>query len=81
MVAELLTLVDIGDVNLYHRSLEGADAVLQGNARVGVGTGVEHYSVATETYLLQFVYQLTLNVALVVANLNVRIEAAQLLKV
>ena len=44
MVAELLTLVDIGDVNLYHRSLEGADAVLQGNARVGVGTGVEHYS-------------------------------------
>ena len=53
MMAELLTLVYIRDVNLYARALQTADAILQGNAGMGVGTGVEHHAIVGEAHFLQ----------------------------
>ena len=73
MVAELLTLVDVGDVDLDDRSFQRADAILQCDARVGVGTGVEHNSVVAEAHFLQLVNELAFDVTLIVVNLYLRI--------
>ena len=54
MVTELLALVDVGDVHLDDRALQRADAVVQGNARVGIGAGVQYNAIIlSEAYLLQ----------------------------
>ena len=52
-MAELLALVHIGDMHLYARAFHAADAILQGNAGVGVGTRIEHYAIVGEAYFLQ----------------------------
>lgn len=80
-MAELLTLMDIGDMNLYHRGTQGADAVVKGYRSVGVGTGVEHYAVATEAFLLQFVNENALDVALKIGYLHVGKESAKFFKI
>ena len=81
MMTELFALVHVGDVHLNRGTLQRADAVLQGYARVGIGTGVEHYAVIGETHLLQLVYQLALDVALIVVNLHVGILGTQFGKI
>ena len=45
VVAEFLALVDIGDMNLHTWALQAADAILQGNARVGIGSCIEDYTI------------------------------------
>ena len=70
-MAELLAFVHVGNMNLHHRALQRANAVLQGDARMGVGTCVEHDAVGLEAHLLQLVDQLTLDVALVIGNLHI----------
>ena len=45
VVAEFLALMDIGDMNLYAWALQAADAILQGYARVGIGSCVEDYTI------------------------------------
>ena len=45
VVAEFLALMDIGDMNLYAWALQAADAILQGYARVGIGSCVEDYAI------------------------------------
>ena len=78
MVAEVFTLVDIRDMHLYNRTFYGAYAVVQGNAGVGVGSGVQHYAVEREAHLLYLVYQFALNIALIVFYLYLRILLTQL---
>ena len=41
MMAELLTLVYIRDVNLYARTLQAADAILQGDAGMGIAPRID----------------------------------------
>ena len=78
VVTELLALVDIRDMYLDDRALQRADAVVQGYAGMGVGTGVEHDAVAlAKARLLHLVDELTLDVALIVININVGISIAQ----
>jgi len=72
-MAELLTFVYVGDMYLYTRALEAADAVLQGDAGMGVGTSVEHHAIVRETYLLQLVDKFALYVALIIFYLNIRV--------
>lgn len=81
MVAELLTLVDVRDVNLDDGAAQRADAVMQCYAGVGVGTGIEHDAVVGEPHLLHLVNELTLYVALVVLNAYVRIFGLELWQV
>ena len=81
MMAELLTLVYIRDVNFYARTLQAADAILQGNAGMGVGTGVEHHAIVGEAHFLQLVDELALDVALVILNLHIRKLSLQLRQV
>lgn len=45
VVAEFLALMDIGDMNLYAWALQAADAILQGYARVGIGSCIEDYTI------------------------------------
>lgn len=45
VVAELLTLMDIGDMNLHTWALQAANAILQGNARVRIGSCIEDYTI------------------------------------
>ena len=77
-MAELLALVHIGDMHLYARAFHAADAILQGNAGVGVGTRIEHYAIVGEAYFLQFVDKLALDVALIVFYLYIREFSLQL---
>ena len=81
MVSELVTLMDVGDMNLYRGAFQGADAILKGYAGMGISPGVEYDTVEGESHLLQLVYKFALDIALVVFNLHVRIELAQFWKV
>ena len=81
MMTELLTLVYIRDVNLYARTLQAADAILQGDAGMGISTGVEHHAIVGEAHFLQLVDEFTLDVALVILNLHIRILSLQLRQV
>jgi len=78
MMAELLALVYVGDMYLYHRALQTADAVLQGDAGVGVGSGVEHHAIVAEAYFLKLVDELALDVALIILYLDVGVFGFQL---
>ena len=80
-MTELFALVHVGDVHLNRGTLQRADAVLKGYARVGIGTRIEHYAVVGESHLLQLVYQLALDVALIVVNLHVGLLCAQFGKI
>ena len=82
-MAKLLTLVNVADVNLYHGTTKGTDAVLQGNGRVGVGAGVEHNAVdSTVAYLLHLVDEAAFDVALIIKQLHLaRILLLKLLKI
>jgi len=85
MMAELLALVDIGYMDLYNRAAQRTDAVLQGDAGVGIGTCIEYDAVARwllgEACLLHFVDQLALDVALVIADFHIGISVTQLCQV
>lgn len=78
MVAELLALVDVGDVNLDDGAAQRADAVVQRYAGVGVGTGVKHNAVVGEAHLLHLVDKLALYVALIVLDVHVRVFRLEL---
>jgi hypothetical protein len=78
VVAELLALVDIGDVYLDDGSLQRTDAVVQGYRGVGVGSGIEHDAVVRKTYLLHLVDEFTLNVALEILDVHIGIFGLQL---
>ena len=73
----------IADMHLHDGTMERADAVEQRDARMGVGTSVEHdpRTVGGEAHLLHLVDQLALNVALVVTELHVGEELLQLREV
>ena len=79
----LLALMHIADMHLHDGAMERADAVEQRDARVSVGTGVEHdaRTVGGEAHLLHLVDQLALNVALVIAELHIGEELLQLREV
>ncbi len=70
-VAELLSLMHIADVHFDDRRLYGLYAVRQCYAGVGVGSGVQHDAVGRESHFLHLVYQLALDVALVIVNLHI----------
>ena len=69
-MAELLALVDIGDVYLYDGRRDGADGIVEGDAGVGVGAGVEDDAVGRESYLVELVDEVALVVALEVGELH-----------
>ena len=72
-VAEIFTCIHIADMHLNDRTFQRADAILQGYAGVGIGTGIQHDAVVTESHLLHLVDQFTLDVALVIVKLHLRV--------
>ncbi len=78
MVAELFTLMDIGDVHLDDGALQRADAVVESHRRMGIGSGIEHDAVVTEAHLLHLVDELALDIALVIVDGDVGILCPQL---
>lgn len=81
MVAELLTLVNIGDMHLDNGCLQRADAVVQSHRSMCIGTCVEHDTVVCKAHLLHLVDQLTLHIALEILDVHVRIALPQLREV
>ena len=78
MVAELLALVDVRDVHLDDRTLQRAYAIVQGHGGMRVRPGIEHNAVEGEAHLLHLVDEFTLDIALIVGNLDIRITRLQL---
>ena len=72
-MAESFARADIADVHFYDRSFQASDTVLQGHAGMRVGSRIEDYAVETESHFLHFVDELALYIALIVAELDVRI--------
>ena len=72
-MAELLTLVDIGDVDLDDGTAQRADTVLQRHTGMRVGSGIQHDTIVTaeEPRLLHLINQLTLDVALIIVYLDI----------
>ena len=78
MVAKCFALVYVAQVYLDDGAAQGADGVEQGDARVGIGAGVEHDArCALVVGLLQPVDEHALHVALGVVYRVIGIEAAQ----
>ena len=80
-MAKLLSLMHIRDVHLDDRTFQRTDAVVQGNAGMGIGTCIQHDAVIREAHFLHLIDQLTLHVALKVVYLYVRVSALQLRQV
>ena len=78
-MSELFALVDIRDVHLDDGALETADAVVQGNTRVGVGSRIEHDAVVTasEARFLHLVDEFAFDIALIVVYLHLRVATAK----
>ena len=81
VVAELLALVDIGDVDLDDGSRDGTDGIVKGHTGVGVGTGVEDDTIGCEAYLVELVDEGTLVVALEIGELHMGVLGTQLLQI
>ena len=81
MVAELFALVYIADMHLDDGCLDGADAVVQSHTGVGIGAGIEHDAVTVEAHFLHTVYEIALDIALIVVYLYLGIEGTQMDKI
>ena len=71
----------IRDMHLNHRRGDRTDSILQSDGRMGVSTRIQNDAVHIKTYLLNLVYQLSLNVGLEIVNLYIRIFLAEFGKV
>ena len=71
----------IRDMHLNHRRSDRTDSILQSDGRMGVSTRIQNDAVHIKTYLLNLVYQLSLNVGLEIVNLYIRIFLAEFGKV
>lgn len=71
MAAELLALVHIADMHLYHRGAHALDGIHQCQAVVGVCPGIQDYTVQFEPNFVYLVYQFAFHVALVVVYADV----------
>ena len=78
VVAEVLALVHIGDMHLDDGCGDSTDAVVQGDTGVGIGTGIEHDAVVSESHLLHLVDEFSLHIALIVVYLHAGIALPQL---
>ena len=74
MMAKFLALVNIRDVHLYHGAFQTPDTVLQRDTRMCVCASIEYNTVAIakESRFLHLINQLSLHIALVIADLYVR---------
>ena len=70
-MTELFSCVYITNMHFYYGATEAAYAVVEGDAGVGVGAGIEHYAIVCEAYFLHFVYQFALDVALIIFQFDV----------
>ncbi len=77
-MTELLALVYVADVNLDDGRLQRTDAVVQGYRGVCVGSCIEHDAVVRESDLLHFVDKFTLDIALVIFDVDVGLVQLQL---
>lgn len=77
-MTEVLTLVNIADVYLDDRALQGADAVVEGYAGMGVCSGIENDAIVGKANFLHLVNQFALNIALKVFYHDVWILCLQL---
>src|SRR5699024_177675 len=71
----------IRDMHLNHRRSDRTDSILQSDGRMGVSTRIQNDAVHIKTYLLNLVYQLSLNVGLEIVNLYIRIFLTEFGKV
>ena len=76
-VAESLAGVHVADVHLHHGGGHGADGVLQGDGRVGIGARVEDDAVIIEAHPVDAVDELALDVGLEIIYLHLGMAAAQ----
>jgi hypothetical protein len=72
-MSELLALMDVGDMHLDNGTFQRANTVVKSHRSVGIGTCIEYHAVKAKAHLLQLIDQFSLNVALVVGYLHVRI--------
>lgn len=63
-MSKRLTLVDVGEVNLDARLVDGGDGVAQRHRCVGVSTWVDEYSIEAFTRFVYPIYQLAFVVRL-----------------
>ena len=80
LLAELLAGEDVADVDLDHRDADGGDSIADSHAGVGVAPGVEDDAIERGCSLLQLVYYLTLDIALVVGQIDVLVGSTQFRK-
>lgn len=70
-MTELFSCVYITNMHFDYGATEAADAVVEGDTGVSVGTGIEYDAIVCEAYFLHFVYQFALDIALIIFQFDV----------
>lgn len=65
-MTESLPFMNVADVHLNHRCFDAGHSVGNGNTGVGEGTCVQDDPVVVETYLMEFVQDVSFVIALVI---------------
>lgn len=73
--------MDIADMHLNHRCVHTLYRIHHGYAVMRIGTSIQDDTIIVKTNLLNLVYQLTLNITLVIVNLNLRICISQTIQI
>ena len=81
MMAELLALVYIRDMNLNDGTLQRTDTIVERHRSMGVGSCIQHDAIKGKAHLLHLIDQLALHITLEIGNLDVRILSLQLRQV
>lgn len=74
--------MNIRDMHFNDWHIYATDSILKGNACVSVSTCIENYAVPLaaigwEAHLMNFIYEFTFNIGLIISELNVRVALAK----
>src|SRR5574344_1247081 len=81
MMAKLLTLMNITNMDFYDWAFQTADTVLQGNTSMRICACIKDYSIIRKSYFLRFIYQFAFDIALIIFYVNIRIFCLKLRKI
>ena len=73
--------VNIGNMHLDHRSGNSPDSIGKSNGRMGISAGIENDTDRRKSALMDFVYQLALDIRLVIMYRMERIAGTQLFEI
>ena len=80
-MAELFTLVDVGDMHLHGRSRHRLERIVKGNTGMSVGSGIQDDAVHVKATAMDAIDEIALMVALEIVEMHIGKRCTQLVKI